>query len=455
MTTLFCTDRATDNCVKLGEYLTNQKHHPSGEIVATYDTFSEREGLSDMWQRLAEQNQRANQRKGNRGKTKETNIQEAREFFFWLPNSWYSENSEENKKMALEIAQEFKLKTGLDCVAAIHWNKERTNFHCHIMYADRKTLDNPIAIRATRNEYYTPEWKRCTKNEAESIIGSHVVKKGQIKEIKYFEEIKDTRATNQRSKFLNEVLKPWAAEYTGQQIFDRNSLYLPQQKVHKYYTKEAKAKIIEENRKIKEYNARLEEFLSFQNEIDQFHYDLDSIDTEYFETFGNQAFFGYYEETWTDLKAMKESYLGMKKSAITNSMQVRERSRDGKKVWRRKYDPEFYQKLNKTKFSQIDSMYSLLEWILNLLLGKEKATRWQKFNFNSWEIENIPNSKLAEIKVGDSILIVSQSNLRKNRDGTFDVFLDLDHELQSEGRTITTEELFIESGWLKDKGHYR
>lgn len=435
-------------------YLTVQKHHPTGEIVSTYDTFSEREGLSDMWQKLADQNKRANRRKGNRGKTKETNIQEARELFFWLPNSWYSDDPEENKKLAADIGKSFKKLTGLDCVVAIHWNESRTNFHVHIMYADRKTLNEPIAIRATRNEYYTPDWKRCTKSEAENIIGSHVIKKGQIKEIKYFEDVKDARTTNHRSKFLNQVLKPWAAEYTGQQIFDRNSLFLPQQKIHKYYTKETKAKIIEENQKIKEYNAKLEEFLDFQNEIDQFHYDLDSMDTEYFESFGNQAFFGDYEETWTNLKAMKESYLGMKKSAITNSIQVRERSRDGKKVWKRKYDPEFYQKINKTKFSEIDSMYSLLDWILNLLLGKEKA-RWQKFNFNSWEIEYVPNSNLAEIHVGDNVLIISQSNLRKNRDGTFDVFLDLDHELQSEGRTITTEELFIETGWLKNQEYYR
>lgn len=436
-------------------YLTVQKHHPTGEIVSTYDTFSEREGLSDMWQKLADQNQRANRRKGNRGKTKETNIQEAREIFFWLPNSWYSDDPAENKKLAADIGKNFKKLTGLDCVVAIHWNESRTNFHVHIMYADRKTLNEPIVIRATRNEYYTPEWKRCTKNEAESIIGSHVVKKGQIKEIKYFEDVKDVRATNQRSTFLNKVVKPWAAEYTGQQIFDRNSLFLPQQKIHKYYTKEAKSKIIQENQRIKKYNAKLKEFLDFQNEIDQFHYDLDSMDSEYFETFGNQAFFGDYEETWTNLKAMKESYLGMKKSAISQSEVVRERSRNGKKVWKRKYDPEFYRKINKTKFSQIDSMYDLLDWILSLLLGKEKATRWQKFNFNSWEIENIPNSKLAEIKVGDSILIVSQSNLRKNKDGTYDVFLDLDHELQSGDQTITTEELFIETGWLKDKGHYR
>lgn len=435
-------------------YLTVQKHHPTGEIVSTYDTFSEREGLSDMWQKLADQNQRANRRKGNRGKTKETNIQEAREIFFWLPNSWYSDDPEENKKLAADIGKSFKKLTGLDCVVAIHWNESRTNFHVHIMYADRKTLDNPIAIRATRNEYYAPNWKRCTKSEAENIIGSHVIKKGEIKEIKYFEDVKDVRATTQRSKFLKQVLKPWAAEYTGQQIFDRNSLYLPQQKVHKYYTKQAKANIIEENQKIKEYNAKLKEFLDFQNEIDQFHYDLDSLDCDYFESFGNQAYFGDYEETWTNLKAMKESYLGMKKSAISQSEVVRERSRNGKKVWRRKYDPEFYQKHKKTKFSEIDSMYGLVKWVLDLLLGKEKA-RWQKFNFNSWEIEYVPNSNLAEIHVGDNVLIISQSNLRKNRDGTFDVFLDLDHELQSEGRTITTEELFIESGWLKNQEYYR
>lgn len=454
MTTLFARDRAIQNCVGNAKYLTVQKNHKTGEIVATYDTFSNSKNFSEMWLKLAEQNQRANQRNGNRGKTKDTEIQEAREFFFWLPNAWYSENSEENKKMALEIAQEFKLKTGLDCVVALHWNKERTNFHCHIMYADRKTLNEPIVIRATRNEYYTPEWKRCTKSEAENIIGSHVIKKGEIKEIKYFEEIKDIRATNQRSKFLKQVLKPWAAEYTGQQIFDRDSLFLPQQKVHKYYTKQAKANIIEENQKIKEYNAKLKEFLDFQTEIDQFYFDLDSLDCDYFESFGNQAYFGDYDETWAKLKKMKENYLQTKKSAISQSEAVRERSRDGKKVWKRKYDPEFYKKHKKTKFSEIDSMYDLVKWVLDLLLGKEK-TRWQKFNFNPWEIEDVPNSNLAEIHIGDNVLIISQSNLRKNRDGTFDVFLDLDHELQSEGRTITTEELLVETGWLKDKDYYR
>lgn len=451
MTTLYCECRAIESIADYGSYLSVQEKHGTGEIVAVYDTISDSSKMDDKWLELGKQNQRSAEKHGNRGKTKNTKVQEARELFFWLPNSWCSDDPIENHELANSIAADFKAKFGLECMVSLHWNRTKTNFHVHIMYSDRKMLNKPIEIKATRNEYYTSDWKRCKKKEA-----VHIIKKGEIKETKYFEDIKDTRCTTQRFKFKEKQLDPWAAKLTGLEIYHKNPLKIPQQKIGNCKTKEAKERIREENRMIKQYNQLVNQFNEYEFYDDDFF--------EYLETFGNDsietndyralngAYNADYERFCADLKQMKEKYMELKKDAVSHSNDVLERTKNNRQVWKRKYDPNFNNKHHQIKFNQIENMYDFLKWIIELLNVDRKKVRWQKLNFDRWQIQFSNDYRLAKIQIGNEWIIVSAKTMRQNWDGTYDVFLDLDQEIENEGQSMTVEKLLIKEEYIKDKG---
>ena len=41
-----------------------------------------------------------------------------------------------------------------ECIAALHHNKRKTNYHVHLIFAERKLLDEPIVKTASRNMFY-------------------------------------------------------------------------------------------------------------------------------------------------------------------------------------------------------------------------------------------------------------------------------------------------------------
>nr|CDL65554.1 unnamed protein product [uncultured bacterium] len=430
MTTLYCECRAIESITDYGSYLSVQKEHKTGEIVAVYDTISETGTMDGRWLELGKQNQRSAEKHGNRGNTKDTKVQEARELFFWLPNEWCSDDPKKNQELTNSIATDFKDKFGLECMVALHWNRTKTNFHAHIMYSDRKMLNKPIEIIATRNEYYDKNWKRCKKSEA-----VHIIKKGDTKEIKYFENIKDERCNTRRFSFHETQLEPWIAELTGQRIFDRNSLKIAQQKIGNCKTKEAKERIKEENQRIRQYNQLVDELTK---------YDQCDIDDGLFELL---------DCIHEDLTNFKDNYLKTKKDAISHS-NVLERTKTNKRVWKRKYDPNFnHNRHQRIKFDQIENMYDLLQWVLQLFEEEKNRARWQKLNFDRWQIQFSNDYRLAEIQIGNEIIPVSAKTMRQNSDGTYDVFLDLDQEIENEGQSMIVEDLLIKEKYIeKNKG---
>ena len=65
---------------------------------------------------------------------------------------------------------------GTECIAALHHNKRKTNYHIHLIFAERKLLDEPIIKIASRNMFYDENGKHVrTKKE---ILGED----GEIRE---------------------------------------------------------------------------------------------------------------------------------------------------------------------------------------------------------------------------------------------------------------------------------
>lgn len=49
---------------------------------------------------------------------------------------------------------------GVECLAALHHNKKKSNYHIHLIFSERKLLKNPIEKVAKRNMYYNEFGKK-------------------------------------------------------------------------------------------------------------------------------------------------------------------------------------------------------------------------------------------------------------------------------------------------------
>ena len=143
-----------------------------------------------------------------------------------------------------KMVDEFKEKYGVECFAALHHNKRKTNLHIHMIFAERKRLEQPTEKTATRNMFYDEQGRHVrTKKEildGDGNIrkGCKIIKKGEVYERKIF-TVKDGRF--KQESFLDEA-KVFYTDLINQMviddkdrlsIFDRNGPYLATKKVGK------------------------------------------------------------------------------------------------------------------------------------------------------------------------------------------------------------------------------
>mgnify|MGYP007105526218 FL=1 len=158
-----------------------------------------------------------------------------------LPESFISYDHDYLLK---KMVDKFKEKYGVECFAALHHNKRKTNLHIHMIFAERKRLDQPEEKTATRNMFYDEQGRHVrTKKEildSEGNIrkGCKIIKKGEVYERKIF-TIKDSRF--KQESFLDEA-KVFYTNLINQMviddkdrlsIFDKNGPYLATKKVGK------------------------------------------------------------------------------------------------------------------------------------------------------------------------------------------------------------------------------
>ena len=157
----------------------------------------------------------------------------------------------------------FKQNYGTGCIAALYHNKRKTNYHIHLIFAERKLLDEPIIKTASRNMFYDENGKHVrTKKEilgedGEIREGCSIIKKGEVYEKKLF-TVKEERFKS--NSFLDEVKHSYTDliniyvqdESQKLQVFERGSVYLATKKIGKNNPKAQE--IEEDNQKRWEWN---------------------------------------------------------------------------------------------------------------------------------------------------------------------------------------------------------
>ena len=135
------------------DYISNPKRQEY--LYATYQT----EGVTpEFWKNLARENQLDFEASGSAGK-----CIEGREFIIALPESFVQYRADDVVRLFTET---FHKRYDVECSAAIHHNKTKTNYHIHLVFSERKMLEQPEVKNATRNMFYDEQGKhRRTKKE--------------------------------------------------------------------------------------------------------------------------------------------------------------------------------------------------------------------------------------------------------------------------------------------------
>lgn len=206
-------------------------HAKQENLYAVYET-TER----SFWKELALCNQHEFQKSGTEGK-----CIEARELIIALPEELVKYEPE---YVLEQFTKHFRYRYGVECISALHHNKTKTNYHIHLIFSERKLLDEPIIKTATRSMFYDERGKHVrTKKEILDENGNirkkcRVIKKGEVYEKMLF-TIKDKRF--KQEGFLEGVKQDFTAfintfvfdEKKKLAVFDRHSPYLATKKIGK------------------------------------------------------------------------------------------------------------------------------------------------------------------------------------------------------------------------------
>ena len=203
-------------------------------------------------------NEYADYEKQNK-KNKEENIQ-GREIIIALPNEL-----DQDREKLKEVVDDYSfnlLGDDRDFEYAVHWNKEKTNLHAHIIYSERERQKKEPK-RYKRDYYYNyEEGKMSSKKDPNAVITKH---KGDIKynkegEIEYTDQF-SKKDTQFKSREYNEKIKEQLAETLNKhdfksRVFD-NRIELPQAKLYKGASKDYKDKVSQSNQARREYNKEI------------------------------------------------------------------------------------------------------------------------------------------------------------------------------------------------------
>lgn len=240
---------------KLNNVLGRIKYISSEEkqenLYAVYETVPRQ-----YWKELAKENQADFMRSGTDGK-----CIEARELIIALPNEMTRYDSDELLKYFVES---YRKEYGAECIAALHHNKSKTNYHIHLIFSERQQLEEPVVKIATRNMYFDPKGKHIrTKKEATNenglLPGYTMIPKGEAYERHIFDKknplFKQKSFTGDVKVFFTELMNRQLSERSQMQVFPKNSPFLPTRKIGK---NNPKAEFIQETNRLKdEWNKQI------------------------------------------------------------------------------------------------------------------------------------------------------------------------------------------------------
>lgn len=213
------------------DYISNPKRQEY--LYATYQT----EGATpEFWKNLARENQLDFKASGSAGK-----CIEGREFIIALPESFVQYRADDVLRLFTEI---FHKRYDVECTAALHHNKTKTNYHIHLVFSERKILEQPEAKIATRNMFYDEQGKhRRTKKEildeqGNLRAGCSIIPKGEIYESHIFtkkdEWFKNKVFTKEVKELFTDTINRYVKEESEKlSVFQQGGVYLATKKIGK------------------------------------------------------------------------------------------------------------------------------------------------------------------------------------------------------------------------------
>lgn len=225
------------------DYITNPKRQEN--LYAIYDTADD-----TFWQELGKCNRLEFKKSGSAG-----SCIESRELIIALPEQFCYMNKQ---KVLEDFTKLFKDNYGVNCIAALHHNKTKTNLHIHLIFAEREELKDGVEKIATRNMFYDENGRHVrTKKEILDSDGNirkgcSIIKKGEIYEYNRFSKKK---AVFKARSFLKGVkglytehINLFLEDKDKLQVFSDKDIYLPTKKVGKNNPKAEEIKKLNEAR---------------------------------------------------------------------------------------------------------------------------------------------------------------------------------------------------------------
>lgn len=210
-------------------YITS--HARQENLYATYQTAD-----SAFWSALAKEAQIEFKRSNVEGK-----CIEARELIIALPEEY----TRLNPQQVLEsFTDEFRKRYNVECVSALHHNKSKTNYHIHLIFSERRLLEQPEIKTASRNLFYNEQGKRVrTKKEVLDESGKlrngcKIIKKGEVYEQHMFtvkdKQFKGEPFLQEVKMFYTDLINKEVADPEHKlEVFESESVYLPTKKIGK------------------------------------------------------------------------------------------------------------------------------------------------------------------------------------------------------------------------------
>ncbi len=237
------------------DYISNEKRQE--HLQAVYSTADHQ-----FWKDLSEHCQE--QAKYSKSKK----AREGREFMISLANDL---SEREPEVLAKIISARMKKLTGTENVVAIHWNKQRKNYHAHVVCSENEKLHEvKQGTVMTRDTYFDAEGKRSTKSkctsDGELLPGCSMIKKGdsKLETIKFGTKIEKIGSKS----FLQDVKKEMAElqnillHEERFKVFDASGPYIPQQHIGKNKTEEQQKAIERKNGLVRDFNNGVDEILT-------------------------------------------------------------------------------------------------------------------------------------------------------------------------------------------------
>lgn len=190
----------------------------------------------EFWKHLVRENQLDFKASGSAGK-----CIEEREVIIAFPESFVQYRVDDVVRL---FAETFHKRHGVECSVALHHNKAKTNYHIHLVFSERKMLEQSEVKITTRNMFYDEQEKhRRTKkevlNEQGNLrVGCSIIPKGEIYESYIFtkkdEWFKNKAFTKEVKELFTDMINRYVKEESEKlSVFRQGGVYLVTKKIGK------------------------------------------------------------------------------------------------------------------------------------------------------------------------------------------------------------------------------